>query len=278
MLWRPVSRILQRYSEINGSLLAKGLAFSTLFAVVPLLFLLTIAGSYALTPEVMGILEREILRILPGTSGEALRDGLARFASRPGSLSLITVPLFFWTVHTLFFDIHRTVRAAFNRPVTSHTGRLRALGMNGAFLLLLYASALLSIAVQVAEPWLGWSPVLMQIIARGSSLFILTLVLWSLIRVSSGVKLTLRTSFPVALVSAIVWQGSSALFGMLVLSSGRRMVLYGVLAAAISVLTLTRIYAEILLYAAIWTAEIDPQYSTATELTGAQFPRSQKSL
>ncbi len=260
MVWHFISRVMQRYSEINGPLLAKGLAFSTLFAVVPLLFLLTIAGSYALTPEVMSILEEEILRILPGTTGETLHDGLTRFASRPGSLSIVTVPLFFWTVHTLFFDIHRSVRAVFNRPVTGHTGRLRALGMNGAFLLLLYTSAMLSIAVQVAEPWIGWSPILMRVMARGSSLLILTLVLWSLIRVSSGVPSELKTGIPVALVSAIIWQGTSWLFGTLIVTSGRRMVLYGVLAAAISVLTLTRIYAEILLYAAIWTAELDPRH------------------
>lgn len=253
-------RVFTNYRLIHGSLLAKGLSFSALFATIPLLFLLTVAGSVALTPEVQQVLEREILYLLPDGTRESISFGLERFARTPGSLSAITVAVFLYTVHTLFYDIHRMVRAAFGIPVGGGTGRLRALALNGTFLLLIYASALLTFSVSIASPYLPGPSWLLTLLARLSALAILTAVIWSMIRLSSGVRLNKRYSVPVALVAAIAWQASSWVLSMMVRGTGRRMVVYGVLASAISILALTRIYAEIVLHASLWTAEIDPAY------------------
>ena len=274
-------RVLVRYHQINGPILAKGLAFSTLFAVVPLLFLLSIAGSYALTPTLIEVLEREILNALPAATRVSLVTGLSRFSENPGSLSIITVPLFLWTVHALFFDIHRIVRAAFNLPVSAGTGRLRALAMNGTFVLLIYVSALLSLGVQFAAPWLPGPTGVIRAVAALSAVLILAAVIWSMIRLSAGVSLAKRSSFPVAILAAVIWQIASLIFGQLVRGTGRRLVLYGVLATAISILALTRIYAEILLQTALWMAELDPRYpretggETATEAEDQPGPTTE---
>jgi len=253
-------RVFTNYRLIHGSLLAKGLSFSALFATIPLLFLLTVAGSVALTPEVQQVLEREILYVLPDGTRESISFGLERFARTPGSLSAITVAVFLYTVHTLFFDIHRMVRAAFGIPVGTGTGRLRALALNGTFLLLIYASALLTFSVSIAAPYLPGPSWLLTLLARLSALTILATVIWSMIRLSSGVRLHKRFSVPVALAAAVAWQASSWVVSLMVRSTGRRMVVYGVLASAISILALTRIYAEIILHASLWTAELDPAH------------------
>lgn len=267
MVTASLGRVFSRYHTIHGPLLAKGLAFSTLFALVPLLFLLTIAGSFALTPAVMEILEREMLEVLPAATRTSIIDGLTRFARNPRSLSVLTVPLFLWSVHAFFFDIHRIVRAAFNLPVSPRSGRLRALGLNGVFLLLLYVSALLSVGIQFAVPWLPGPPWLLNLAGRAVALVLLAAVLWSMIRLSAGVPLAKRSSIPVTLLAALIWQGTSWVFSLFIQGTGRRVLLYGVLAAAISILALTRIYAEILLQTALWAAELDPRYPYPQEHT-----------
>lgn len=267
-----VHRVLTRYRLIHGSLLSKGLSFSALFAMIPLLFLLTMAGSIALTPEVQQMIEREILHVLPDGTRQSILFGLERFARTPGSLSLITVAVFLYTVHTLFFDIHRMVKAAFGIPVGPGVGRLRALALNGAFLLLIYVSALLTFSVSIAAPYLPAPAWLLTLFARVSALFILTAVIWSMIRLSSGVPLHLRFSVPVALCAAVAWQASSWIITNMVRSTGRRLVVYGVLASAVSILALTRIYAEIVLHAALWTAELDPAHPLEQRKDRTPFP------
>ena len=269
-----VRRVFARYKRIHGSLLAKGLSFSALFAMIPLLFLLTMAGSFALTPAVQQLLEQEILHVLPEGTRQSIGFGLERFARTPGSLSIITVAVFLYTVHTLFFDIHRMVRAAFGIQIGTGTGRLRALALNGMFLLLIYVAALLTFGVSIAAPYLPAPSWLLELLARVSALLILTAVIWSIIRVSSGVPLHLKFSVPVALIAAVAWQAASWTAGLMVRSTGRRLVVYGVLASAISVLALTRIYAEIILHASLWTAELDPAYPADKEVPPEAFPSS----
>ncbi|SIQ69744.1 Uncharacterized membrane protein, BrkB/YihY/UPF0761 family (not an RNase) [Alkalispirochaeta americana] len=259
-------KIYHRYKEIHGPLLAKGLSFSALFAVVPLLFLLTLAGSFALTPKVQALVEQEILYVLPVGAQRSIMLGLERYASAPGSLSIITLGVFLYTVHTLFFDIHRVIRAAFGIPLGRGTGRLRALALNGVFLLLIYVSALITLAVALAGSYLPGPSWLLALVARFSALAIQTIVIWSMIRLSSGVPLKLVRSLPPALLAAGAWQGASWIMAEVVLSTGRRVLVYGVLASAISLLALTRIYAEILLQAALWTALLNqPQQPSGQE-------------
>lgn len=253
-----LKEIYRRYKDIHGPLLAKGLSFSALFAVVPLLFLLTLAGSFALTPKVQALLEQEILYVLPVGAQRSIMLGLERYASAPGSLSIITLGVFLYTVHTLFFDIHRVIRAAFGLPLVRGTARLRALALNGVFLLLIYLSALITLAVALAGSYLPGPSWLLSLAARLSALAIQTAVIWSMLRLSSGLPLKITRSIPVAFLAAGAWQGASWIMAEVVVSTGRRVLVYGVLASAISLLALTRIYAEILLQAALWTALLHP--------------------
>lgn len=250
-------RVYRRYLSIHGPLLAKGLSFSILFASIPLLFLLTLAGSIALTPHVLEMIEAQLFYLLPDGTRRSLINGLEAFARRPGSLSILTFGVFLFTVHTLFFDVTRVVRAAFGMNVSPTHGRTRALLANAVFLLLIYASALVTIAGRFAGPYLALPAPLVQLISRAGALLILATVLWSLIRVATGVRIAVWAAALPALTGALVWQLSSWLAGLAVGVLGRRLVVYGVLASAILYLLLMRVYAEILLHTALWTNELN---------------------
>lgn len=253
---RRTGHIYRRYISIHGPLLAKGLSFSILFASIPLLFLLTTAGSVALTPHVLQMIEAQLFRVLPDTTRRSIIVGLETFARRPGSLSFLTVGVFLFAVHTLFYDVYRVVRAAFGKDVSPARGRARALLANAVFLLLIYVSALATLAGRVAAPYLVLPTALVVLMTRAGALVIIAAVLWSLIRVATGERINARAAAIPAITGAFAWQLLSWLAGLVVRGVGRRLVVYGVLASAVLYLLLMRVYAEILLHTALWTHEL----------------------
>ena len=249
-------RVFRRYIAIHGPLLAKGLSFSALFATVPLLFLLSAAGSLALTPEVQVLLEDQLFRALPDTARRSVVSGMERLAANPGSLSIVTVGVFLWSVHQLFFDLHRVARAAFGLPVSPARGRARAMGLSGLFLLLIYATALLSLGARLVAPYVAMPQYVLQLLALLSAAVILSVVLWSLLRLASGVPMTWRRSIAPVIIGALLWYAASTLAGSAVRLASRRLIVYGVLASSVLFLLLMRVYAEILLHTALWINDL----------------------
>ena len=250
-----VRRVFRHYIDIHGPLLAKGLSFSALFATVPLLFLLSVAGSIALTPDVRALLEDQFLGALPASAQASIVTSMDRLASSPGSLSILSVAVFLWSVHQLFFDVHRVVRAAFDMQVSPARGRARAVAVSAVFLLLLYATALFNLVSRIVAPYLTMPTALVRLATVGSSTIVLSVVVWSMIRLASGVPLRLRSSVLPVLGAATLWQVASWLAGFLVRTAGRRLIVYGVLASAVLFLMLMRVYAEILLHTSLWIKE-----------------------
>lgn len=249
-------RIWRRYIAIHGPLLAKGLSFSILFASVPLLFLLTTAGSVALTPQVLEMIESQLFRILPDDVRQSVVGGLTSFARRPGSLSIVTIGVFLFTVNTLFYDVQRVVRAAFGKDISPGRGRARALLANAVFLLIVYALALVTPAGRLLAPYVAIPPLILQLATRSGALFVLAIVLWSLIRVAAGETVPRRAAAIPALTGAFFWQAVSWLIVLAVREMGHRLVIYGVLASAVLYLLLMRVYAEILLHTALWMCDL----------------------
>lgn len=259
--------MFRRYIAIHGPLLAKGLSFSGLFATLPLLFVVGVAGSIALTPEVRTVLQDQLFAVLPATTRDSLTAGLDRIADNPGSLSVVTVLVFLWSVQQLFFDLHRVVRAAFGLPVSPARGRLRALSVTGLFLVLMYGIALVNIASRLTIRYLPAPGALVRLATVGGSSLLLALVLWSLIRLASGVRLTPAGSITVAVLASAVWQLVSYLAGAAVRIAARRVIVYGVLASAVLLLMLMRVYAEIVLHSALWMHELTADEGDARTAT-----------
>ncbi len=251
-----VRAVIQRYFRMHGPLLAKGLSFSALFATIPLLFLLTLAGSIVLTEEVLAILESQLLAGVPATYRRSIMVGLEFFADRPGSLTVVTIGVFLYSVHTLFFDVHRVVRAGLGIELTPGRGRLRAVALNAVFLLLIYATALATLVVQFGSTYVPLPEILLEFLARIASVIVLAFTLGSIVRLSAGRPIPFRITLPVFLSAAVVWQGASFVSGLIVRTTGRRVVVYGVLASAVLFLFLMRIFAEILLHSALWIYQL----------------------
>lgn len=251
-----VTRVRRRYREIHGALLTKGLSFSLILASVPLLFLLLLAGSFFVTPELVGLVEREFLGFLPDTVRADLLSGIERYARSPRSLSVLTVGLFLLAVHNLFVDLQRTMAVAIGRPIAHRRARLIALAGNALFVVFVYAATLVSAAGRWVVRFTELSPTLIPWAARGLSVVLIAVVFYAVFRAGARTRLRFAPAAAVAVAASLLWQLVLAAGGTVVSAAGARFLAYGVLAWAIVFLVFMRLMAEILVHGALLVREL----------------------
>ena len=252
---RLIGRILQRYEEIHGSLLTKGLSFSLIVGAIPLLLLLFLAGSLLVTPEIVNLLEGEFLRFLPETVRERLLSGIERYTESPGSLSALAVFFFLLAVNNLFFDIYRTVAVGMDTEWSLRRGRLGALAASAVLLVVLYVAALASTAAEVVGRLYTVPELLIFLGGRSVSALFAAGAFYAIFRLAARQPLRTGRTILIALGAAVVWQMIFTLGGTTVRVAGSRFVAYGILAWAIVFLVFMRLMAEILLFAALLIRE-----------------------
>lgn len=248
-------RMRRHYRDIHGALLTKGLSFSLILASVPLLFVLVIAGSFLLTPELVDIVEQEFLGFLPAGVRADLVAGIERYAGNPGSLSVITVVVFLLAVHNLFVDLQRTMGIAMGRPIAHGRARLFALAGNALFLLFVYAATLVSAAGRWVVRLTELRPGLIPWAARGLSVVLIALVFYAVFRAGARSRLRVLPAATISLGASMLWQLVLAAGGRIVDAAGARFLAYGVLAWAVVFLVFMRLMAEILVHGALLVRE-----------------------
>lgn len=248
-------RMRKHYRDIHGALLTKGLSFSLILASVPLLFVLVIAGSFLLTPELVDIVEQEFLGFLPAGVRTDLVAGIERYADSPGSLSAITVVVFLLAVHNLFVDLQRTMAIAIGRPIAHRRARLFALAGNALFLLFVYVATLVSAAGRWVVRLTELRAALIPWAARGLSVVLIAVVFYAVFRAGARSRLRFLPAAAISLGASLLWQLVLAAGGRIVDAAGARFLAYGVLAWAVVFLVFMRLMAEILVHGALLIRE-----------------------
>jgi uncharacterized BrkB/YihY/UPF0761 family membrane protein len=246
-----VTSVIVAYQHIHGSLLTKGVSFSLIVAAVPLLFMLVTISSFFLNAEVIGVLDDTLYGFLPEEQRQSLLEGVRRYAGREGSLSIVTGAIFFLAVHNLFFDLNRMIATGLGIRKGGARSRLAALIAPLVFVVLLYASTLLSSAGRWVGQLVQLSPTALQLGAIAVSTLVIGLVILLIFRWVGGRSLRLLPAWIVSLVAAILWQSVLSVAGITVRVAGTRFVAYGVLAWAVVFLLFMRLIAEILLYGSL---------------------------
>ena len=252
---RTLLSVRRRYREIHGAMLTKGLSFSLILASVPLLFLLLVAGSFFVTPELVDVVEREFLGFLPETIRSDLVSGIERYAASPRSLSVLTVAIFLLAVHNLFVDLQRTMAVAIGRPIAHGRARLIALAGNALFLVFVYAATLISAAGRWVVRLSDLSPTVVPWAARGLSVLLIAVVFFAVFHAGARTRLRFVPAAIIALAASVVWQLVLAAGGRIVDVAGARFLAYGVLAWAVVFLVFMRVMAEILVHGALLVRE-----------------------
>ena len=153
--------------------------------LLPLLFLVfwTAAMLIHLAPGLQEVLEEEILTYLPAQMAEIVRYQIAYLGRAKGAIGTLTAGIFSVTVFFLFESLERIIR-------TMHGGtarpwlraRLISAGMVLASLLLVYASAILSLGIRIFHEYVGFGGDLLPLAARSLAV-VLTALFFALCQI-----------------------------------------------------------------------------------------------
>jgi YihY family inner membrane protein len=267
-------RVLEIYALAPGGLLANGLAFTTLFAVVPIaLVTLGVAGLIVKDPAVQQQLAAALSALVPPLQ-DLIQGALVSMAQGAAVTSLIGVVGLIWTVSQFYV----TLDVAFSRIFTDRPERdvLRRMGRGfvwvagliGVVVALIVAGALATAAEALLPTTSTWLTAFGRIVSSPPMVALITVaVVLAVYQVVPPRRPPLRAAVPPAVVAGL------AIFalGQLFLFAAPRIVgtaaLTGPLATAFIALAWLSFSFQALLYGAAWARVRDDA------ITGGQATR-----
>ena len=150
---QQLQAVLAGVEAAGGALLAAGLAFHALFAILPaLLFLTGIAGWLVSDPERRAQLIRDLVDRVPPLSGP-LSDALEQLAAGAGAFSLLGLLGLAWGASNFYGSLDEAMRRLFpgGSPRSLIEQRLRGLATVVGLILVVVAAVLLGGVWQIVE-------------------------------------------------------------------------------------------------------------------------------
>ena len=266
-------RVLDIYRIAPGGLLANGLAFTTLFAVVPIaLVTLGVAGLLVKDPAVQQQLATALSALVPPLQ-DLIQGALVSMAQGAAVTSLVGVAGLIWTVSQFYV----TLDVAFSRIFTDRPERdaLRRMGRGFVWVAglialvvaLIVAGALATAAEALLPTTSTWLTAFGRIVSSPPMVALITvLVVFGVYQLVPPRRPALRAAVPPAIVAGL----AIFVLGQLFLFAAPRIVgtavLAGPLATAFIALAWLSFSYQGLLYGAAWVRVRDD------ELTGRASP------
>jgi membrane protein len=283
-LWTDIKKIFHTYFSRNGPLLAKGIAYTFLITVIPLLLisLSVIVSVFRLSPDLQATLRFQLQNLIPAQVADFLLDQMIRVAKQRswmelgiiGSLGLLLVPrTFFSSVETALATV---MDAPTRRPLLKR--QLLFLSLTLLAIALFFTATYIHIIVGMIWKFMALEP---QYELLGRKTFSLLLVWSSLVllyRVCYHGRLHLAALLIVSLVVAVLWQGLNTLGSSFITASGKNQLVYGILAGGIVFLTWSYLFAMLLLLGGITMAHFGGarrHRPAIREFTAVQFDPTQ---
>ncbi len=271
--------MLKRYDKINGPLLAKGLGFSLILGLLPLVFIALSAGAYLvnITPELYSGLVEALSEFIPG---DILANYLSRvvdFSRNWRSLSVLTLVFFLLFSLNLFNALGRVLRTILSRKrstVSRHN--LISLTLLAASLLLFYASMILGNRLDIFTAIIPFSTRMMFWADTLLDAVVVALILTVLYFIYSNRTIDFWPTVFVALISGAILEGVSTLGVAIIQSMTRRISIFGAMATPIMLMMYLRIFGEILIFSSLVVdyfssrlySGFEPVFSSAAQSKG----------
>ena len=267
-------RVLEIYGLAPGGLLANGLAFTTLFAVVPIaLVTLGVAGLLVKDPAVQQQLASALSALVPPLQ-DLIQSALVSMSQGAAVTSLVGLVGLIWTVSQFYVTLDVAFSRIFTdrpeRDVLRRTARgfVWVAGLIGLVVALIVASALATAAEALLPTTSTWLTAFGRIVSSPPMVALITvLVVLGVYQLVPPRRPALRAALPPAIVAGL----AIFLLGQLFLFAAPRVVgvaaLAGPLATAFIALAWLSFSYQGLLYGAAWVRVRDD------ELTGGRASR-----
>lgn len=255
-MFRDILRhVLKRYDRINGPLLAKGLGFSLILGLLPLVFIALSAGAYlvTITPDLYQRLLEGLSQLIPQDILENYLGRVVDFSSNWKSLSIFTLVFFLIFSLNLFNAMGRVLRTILSRKRSTVTrNNLISLIFLMVSLIMFYGSMILGTRLNIFGtifPVQGghiapWADTLLDAL-------VISFILIVLYYIYSNRTIDFFPTLVVALFSGGILKGVSTLGVAIIQSMTRRISIFGAMATPIMLLMYLRIFAEILIFSSL---------------------------
>lgn len=267
--WDVLKRVRAEAKDDNVPLLAGGVAFFGLLAIVPgLVALLSLYGLVADPADIQQQVE-DALQAAPQEVRDLVSQQLSTVADSASGAALVGlivgVAVALWSASSGMSHLMEAINAAYDEDETR--GFIKKRGMSilltlGAILFMIFALAIIAVVPQVVESvgigivgevfiWIARYVVLL------GGMMIALAVLYRLAPDRDDPKW--RWTSPGALVATIVWIIASALFSLYVSNFGSYNETYGTLATVVVLMLWLQITALVVIYGAELNAELERQ-------------------
>ncbi|MBN2380549.1 YihY/virulence factor BrkB family protein [candidate division WOR-3 bacterium] len=271
LIRREISDISEKYNRRNGSLLAKGLGFSFLFGLIPLLFFATSIGGYLyrLIPEseIKASEFYKLLSFIPQIPRERFLSHIQLTSDNWGALGFIGIVFLIVVAVGLFDSLERAFATMLSAPRRKfHTGRLISLALMVGVVLFFFCSALFSTAAHYLYKVIALPKLSIGLIFWGGkflSFIIFAFVLLGLYYLFARRRLRFWRTLGIAFVASGVWEIISLLGSFFIRYAGHRVIIYGALAWVTILLIYMRLLAELLLVSSLFVSRASPPEETA---------------
>ncbi|MBD3284811.1 hypothetical protein GF359_00535 [candidate division WOR-3 bacterium] len=266
-LGTEIRDLLDKYNRRNGSLLAKGLGFSFLFGLIPLLFFAASVGGYLyrLIPESELKASRfnEFLNFIPSQAREVFLSHIQASSDNWGAVGGLGILILIIVSVALFDSLERSFATMLSAPRRKfHLGRLISLALMFGVIVFFFGAAILSTVANYLYGIIELPDLPPRLIfwgGKGLAAVILAFVLLGLYYLFARRRLRFWRTLIVAFCTALFWQVIVFAGSLLIRYAGHRVIVYGALAWVTIFLIYLRLLAELLLISSLVVSRASPQ-------------------
>ena len=247
--------ILETYWSKRGPLLARGISYSLLIGSLPIIFI-TIAVSsaiYNLLPSMQEAVHARIEVFMPSSIGNLLIARIEGVARDWAGLGLIGLAIMLYTARGMFDDLESGLSWVMDMTRRRSTIRhqLFTLLLTLLSVVLFVEAALGDLLLTETLRALHVPSLLSEVAFKGVSVVVLGAILYGLYRLVYRQTLNKPVALGVCFSLSLLWK----LFGYagkaLIVQSGQREMMYGVLAGAVLLLFWLQIFSNLIIFGGI---------------------------
>jgi membrane protein len=260
-LGKELSDLLNKYNRRKGSLIAKGLGFSFLFGLIPLLFIaVSLAGYlYKVAPGLQRFITQDFMAFFPVEVQSILLSHITTASGNWGAIGIIGLLILLGISMALFDSIERAVATMLSAPRRKfHFGRLISLALMAGTVLMFFGAATLSTTASYFRNALALSPNMVYWGGKIISGLMIAFMLLGLYYLFARRRLKFWPTFGIALFTSLLWQLLGVAGSSLIRYAGRRVIVYGALAWVTVFLIYMRMLAELILFSSLLVSRASP--------------------
>jgi membrane protein len=250
---KAVMDVLDTAGQAGAGLFAAALAFSTLFALFPLLLLMAgVLGWLIEDPVQREALLQQLISYFPPIES-LLKDSLDTMVQQRAALTIVGTVGLFWGASGFYLALDEVMRRLFAgaAPRDFVVNRLRGIAMVFILIALMVGTLVITSVIGIITGITGQDQ-LLRVVTPIAALFVLILVVLAIYMLIPAAPPSLRAALPAAIVAGLGIGLFTQLFGILTPWLVGGLLAFGVVATVFAALIWLNLSYQMLLYGAAW--------------------------